>query len=339
MLVVRVPLSLRIARLLLFAAAAASLALMVAIAGRAAFFSPILLILVAPAVLFAAAHRAVGTDPRRGRMLALAGAAALASLAVLVGFGAGDLSFPAAGIGALAAWAAWLHPPRRPVVLLFIGYLAVGVVTTALRGGGVFMAPLLLGSALIWPATLFFLAPFLAGAPIFAGFGAALAFAAFSLRDRIPRLHPAVLLASALTMGGAAVALNVATAYAQTNTSARQELDPLALTALFVAAVAATLGLLDIPRTPVLASCAIVAGVSILALALISRPTVSCERNGVGTSPGGPWWLGVSGGPVSARGGGSSTGRFTGEINRSDGVTIRYACDGETLSEFVVERR
>lgn len=335
----RVPLSLRIARLLLFAAAAASFALVVAIAGRAAFFSPVLLLFGAPILFFAVAHQAIATDPRRARLLATAGAASLAALAILTGFGAGDLSFPAAGIGVLAAWAAWLHPPRRRAVLLFVAYLAVGVILTAARGAGAFLSPFLLTGALIWPASIFFVAPALAGLPVYAGFGAGLAFAAYSARDRIPTLHPALVIAIAIVAGAIVVALNVATAYAQPNSSARQELDAIALAALFIASSAVALGCLAMRRAPALSASALVAGVAILSVALISRPTVTCERNGVGTSPNGPWWLGPSTGPLSSRGGGSSDGHVTGVIERGDGITIRYACDRGTLSEFVIERR
>ena len=38
-------------------------------------------------------------------------------------------------------------------------------------------------------------------------------------------------------------------------------------------------------------------------------------------------------------GGGGSTGTFGGAIVRGDGTTIRFTCNGSTLSEFVIEQR
>jgi uncharacterized membrane protein len=60
------------------------------------------------------------------------------------------LSFPAAGIGALAAWAAVLAPPRRPLVIAFAVYVAIGVATL----GPAVAYPLLLPTVFIWPMRL-----------------------------------------------------------------------------------------------------------------------------------------------------------------------------------------
>src|SRR5207237_3129873 len=105
--------------------------------------SPVLLVFGAPIALFVAAHQTIASDSMRAGTFALAGASVLTALAILTGFGAGDVSFPAAGIGVLAAWSTWLHPPRQKVVVLFVAYLAVGFVIAAFRTRGFFLAPLI----------------------------------------------------------------------------------------------------------------------------------------------------------------------------------------------------
>jgi hypothetical protein len=288
-----------------------------------------------PIALFLAAHRAIGTDIGRARILALAAALALTGLAILTGFGAGDVSFPAASVGVLAAWATWLHPPRRVFVAAFLLYTAIGLALVLPRLSAVVLIPFVLGQAFIWPVTAFFLSPLLAGIPVFGALGASLAFAAYAARGPLPSPPPILAVAVALIAGALAVGVSFASALARTNTSARFELAPQAVILLFAATAATTLGLLSIRRVPLLAGVAIATGSAVLAIALISRPTVSCTRGGGSTSAG-PWWLGPPG-SVTGSGGGGPSGA-TGEIRRGDGIVIRYACDGETLTEFVIER-
>jgi hypothetical protein len=295
----------------------------------------VLVLFLIPIALFLAAHRAIGTDIGRARILALAAALALTGLAILTGFGAGDVSFPAASVGVLAAWATWLHPPRRAYVAAFLLYTAVGLALVLPRLGAVLLSPFVLGQLFIWPVTAFFLSPLLAGLPVFGALGASLAFAAYAARGPLPSPPPILAVALALIAGALAVGVSFATALARTNTSARFELAPQAVILLFVATAATTLGLVSIRRVPLLAGVAIATGSAVLAIAVISRPTVSCTRGGDSTSAG-PWWLGPAG--TLAGSGSGGPGGSTGEIRRSDGIVIRYACSGETLTEFVIER-
>ena len=331
------PPSLRIARLLLFAAAACAFAVPVFIGARAAFVSPVLLLFGAPIALFVAAHQTIASDSMRARTFALAGASAMTALAILTGFGAGDVSFPAAGIGILAAWSAWLHPPRRKVVVLFVAYVAVGLVVAAFRTRGFVLAPFIVGDVLLWPATLLFLSPALFGLPIFAGLGIALALGAYAFRQALPLSRPAVALAAAAAAGALAIGVVVALAFASPNSSARFELVPAGLAGIFAAAFASVLGLLAMRRSPLLAGLGIAAGTMILTLASVSPASVSCQQHGYSTSSG-PWWLGPPGSMSASGGGGGSTGTFGGAIVRGDGTTIRFTCNGSTLSEFVIEQ-
>lgn len=331
------PPSLRIARLLLFAAAACAFAVPVFIGARAAFLSPVLLLFGAPIALFVAAHQTIASDGARARTFALAGAAALAALAILTGFGSGDVSFPAAGVGVLAAWSTWLHPPRRTSVTLFVAYVAVGLVVAAFRAHGFFLAPFILGDVFLWPATLLFLSPAFFGLPIFAGIGAALALGVYAFRQTLPVTRPFLALAAAAGVGSIAVGLVVALAFASPNSSARFELVPIGLAGIFVAAFAAVLGLLAMRRSPLLAGLGIAAGATILTLASISTASVNCQQNGYSSSSG-PWWLGPPGSMSGSGGGGGSSGNLGGVIVRGDGTTIRFTCNGSTLSEFVIEQ-
>ncbi len=331
------PTSLRIARLLLFAAAACAFAVPVFIGARAAFVSPVLLLFGAPIALFVAAHQTIASDSMRARTFALAGASALTALAILTGFGAGDVSFPAAGIGVLAAWSAWLHPPRRRAVVLFIAYVAVGLVVAAFRTRSFFLAPFVVGDVLLWPATLLFLSPALFGLPIFAGLGIALALGAYAFRQALPLTRPTVALAAAAAAGALAAGLVVVLAFASPNSSARFELAPAGLAGIFAAAFASVLGLLAMKRSPLLAGLGIAAGTTILTLASLSPASVSCQQNGYSTSSG-PWWLGPPGSMSASGSGGGSSGTVGGAIVRGDGTTIRFTCNGSTLSEFVIEQ-
>jgi hypothetical protein len=307
------------------------------IGARAAFVSPLLVLFGAPIALYVAAHQTIASDPARARTFALAAAAALTALAILTGFGAGDVSFPAAGVGVLAAWSTWLHPPRRTAVLLFVAYVAVGLVVATVRTRGFFLVPFVVGDVFLWPATLLFLSPALFGLPIFAGLGTALALAAYALRQALPLAPPTRAVAAAAAASALAVALIVALAFASPNSSARFELVPLGLAGIFVAAFATVLGLLAMRRSPLVAGLGIAAGTTILTLASFSQASVSCQQNGYSTSAG-PWWLGSPGSLNVSGGGGGNSASSGGAIVRGDGTTIRFSCTGSTLSEFVIEQ-
>src|SRR6266511_1308340 len=178
----RPPLSLRIARLLLVAAGAFAAGLLVYIAAASsdpAGAWPWLTLIALNAGGFIAAALRLERDARRAKLLAVASALMTAALGTITGFGAGVLSFPAAGIGALAAWAAVLHPPRRPVVIAFIAYLAIGIATI----GPVIAFPLFWATALIWPIRIL-LFPATGIVPIYAllGLAGSVAVAAFVRR-------------------------------------------------------------------------------------------------------------------------------------------------------------
>src|SRR5256886_9392376 len=166
----------------------------------------------------------------------------MTALAIVTGFGAGDVSFPAGGIGVLAAWSAWLHPPRRKVVVRFVAYVAVGLLVAAFRTRGFFLAPFIVGDVLLWPATLLFLSPTLFGLPIFAGLGIALALGAYAFRQALPLSRPVLALAAAAAAGALAVGVGVALAFASPNSRARFELVPARLARTFAAAVVHVLG-------------------------------------------------------------------------------------------------
>src|SRR5438034_2828256 len=190
-----------------------------------------------------------------------------------------------------------------------------------------------------WPATLLFLSPALFGLPIFAGLGIALALGAYAFRQALPLSRPAVALAAAAAAAAGALAIGVvvALAFASPNSSARFELVPAGLAGTFAAAFASVLGLLAMRRSPLLAGLGIAAGTTILTLASLSPASVSCEQHGYSTSSG-PWWLGPPGSMSTSGGGGGSSGTFGGAIVRGDGTTIRFTCNGSTLSEFVIEQ-
>ena len=219
----------------------------------------------------------------------------------------------------------------------FVAYVAVGLLVAAFRTRGFFLAPFIVGDVLLWPATLLFLSPALFGLPIFAGLGIALALGAYAFRRALPLSRPALALAAATAAGALAVGVVVALAFASPNSSARFELVPAGLAGIFAAAFASVLGLLAMRRSPLLAGLGIAAGTMILTLASVSPASVSCQQHGYSTSSG-PWWLGPPGSMSASGGGGGSTGTFGGAIVRGDGTTIRFTCNGSTLSEFVIEQ-
>jgi hypothetical protein len=291
-------------------------------------------------VLYALAARRLATDPAGARLLALAGALAFSGIAVLSGFGAGDVTFPAAGLAVLASWAAYLHPPRRAAGIAFLAYVAIGL---AAASRGPFFPPWAIGTLFLWPVTALLAVPVLGYLTIFAPFGAAVAVVgAYLARRRGAALVRGRLevsrrsLAPAALGGAAVVAAFVALALVRTNTSARFELEPVPLVALFAAGALAVLGATALRGAPGPALAMLAMGSAVLLFAFLSRPTVECQANGVGTSFG-PWWLAWRGGSLSTEGGGSSEGH-SGVIRRGDGVVIRYACAGEVLASFVIER-
>jgi hypothetical protein len=155
-----IPLSLRIARLLLFAAAffAVASALYIGVLSSDRLRAlPWLVLFLLSAAGFAEAWRRIGRDAPGARRWAIAAAILLAAVGTVTGLGAGNITFPAAGVGALAAWAAVLHPPKRRVAVAFAVYLAIGIAINAGRLGLAFLYPWIVATVLIWPITLLFL--------------------------------------------------------------------------------------------------------------------------------------------------------------------------------------
>lgn len=337
----RPPLSLRIARLLLVAAAAAAIGCIAVIASRASALSPWLAFFVAAAVLYALAASSLERDAVGGRLLAVAGALTFCGIAVLAGFGAGDVTFPAAGLAVLASWASFLHPPRRGTLLAFLAYVAVGVILLASRGA--FFLPFAIGTLFIWPLTVMLGVPALGLAAFFVPFGAALAVVGVYLARRrgapvrwgrlaVSRRS----LVAAASGGAVAVTAFVALALARPSTSARFELEPLPLVVLFAAGACAAFGATSLRASPALSIALLTVGAGVLLYAFFARPTVECHRDGVTTNPG-PWWL-ATGGSLRSEGGTRPSGGHGGFIRRDDGVVIRYTCEGDRVTTFAIER-
>jgi len=334
---------LRAARLALVGSAAASLGVIAIIFTRASAASPYLLIFGFAAADFVASARILEADRRRSRLFAWGGALSLAGMGTLAGFGAGDVTFPAAALGIVAAILASLVPPSRRVLAAVLAYVVVGFAINAARLGSLLAFPLLLPSLFVWPLTLSLGA---GGLGIFAviGAGIALTIAALAPAITLPRgrPRPALALAAALLGGLGAAACEVLLALAQPNTSARAELGPAPLAILFVAGALFGGGVvLAIGRRAGGLALTTLGG-AVLLYGLLARPTVVCSGNGVGTS-GGPWWL-PSLGAQSSRGSFSSAGSSgtggvsTGVIERGDGVRISYRCAGGELVEFEIRR-
>src|SRR3990170_1353738 len=146
------PMSLRIARTLLYLAAGFSFAppfMIMALSGGPFGALPYIAMFFLTGAAFVVAGRTLETDPTRAKRLAVAGAFALAALGTLAGFSLGMVTFPGAAVGVGAAWAALLHPPRRTLVIGFLLYVAVGIAVAVTRGtiGYIFMIP----TVVIWP--------------------------------------------------------------------------------------------------------------------------------------------------------------------------------------------
>lgn len=281
----RTPLSLRIARLLLFAAGASAVGLAAYIAAQSrepVAASPWLALLLVNAGGFFASALLLEPRPARSRLIALASAIALGVLGTVTGFGAGMLSFPAAGIGALAAWAAVLTPPRRPVVIAFIAYVAVGVATL----GPALFYPLLLPTVFIWPMRLLLFTAF-SVVPMYLFLGVAASIAVLALIDRRaftarPTARAwAVVAGISAACGSAAVLVFQALAHAREDTSARFELEPLVLGIVFVGGASATAGILSLRLRPGgAAALALGLGAAALFMTFTYRPAVTCFTNG-----------------------------------------------------------
>lgn len=335
---------LRVARLLLVGSAAASIGLIAFIASRASALSPLLLLFAGAAALFLLAVRTLEEDPRRGKLLAVAAAAALGGMGVLAGFGAGELTFPFAALGVLAAWCAVMWRSPRWVVAVFVLYVIVGIALNAGRLGGYALSPFALPTVLIWPLTGAISIPGTGGVvAIFGAFGAAVALtvAAYST----PRAFVAspswrAFGRDALLGGAVLLGLEVALAFANPGTSARYELVPLAIAIMFVSGALLTVGV-DLIRAgaPGSVIITIVGGAAVVYI-LTTSPTVECRSNGSG-STNGPWWLPYYGGGTMSGGSGTTAGgstATTGRIERGDGVVITYRCEGGALVEFEIRR-
>jgi hypothetical protein len=335
------PASLRLARLLLVGAAAAAIGCVVVIVSRAAAVSPLLAFFVVAAVLFVAAARTLERDARGARLLAWAGAFSLAGVGVLAGFGAGDITFPAAGLGVLAAWSAALHPPRRRALIAFVAYVAIGALATAPRLLLAFVYPWTFATLFLWPWTALIAAPALGFALIYGSFGVAVALVAAYVSRRTGRsaaAPPALSLRASLAslaVGAAAVALFVALAYARQSTSARFELGPVPLAAVFVAGALAALGVGVVRSAPATGVVCLSIGGAVLLFSFLAEPTVQCVRGGGSTGPG-PWWLAWPGGTFQSQGYVAPDGSAGGTIQRGDGRDIRYRCQDATVVEFEI---
>ncbi len=270
---------LRASRLALVGAAAAAIGDLAIIASRADTFAPVLIIFIAAGVLFIAAARALEADPRRGRLLAWAGAAALGGVGTLAGFGAGDVTFPTAGLGVVAAWLTALTPWSRRIALLFGAYLVAGLALFVPRFVPLLALPWLLPSVLIWPLSL--------GLPlgggiflIFLSFGAAIALTAAAFAPTTGGLAPpagaswGLALAAGAAGGAALVALEVVLALARPNTSARFELSAVPLLIVFAAGALAGGGALLVRAAVPGALLVTMLGGAAAVYIIGSRPTV-----------------------------------------------------------------
>lgn len=338
------PLSLRIARLLLAAAAAGAVGCIAVIASRSGDVRgalPLLALFLFSAVAFAGGLLSLERDPQRGRLLAAAGAFVLSGVGVLAGFGAGDVTFPAAGLGVLAAWAALLHPPRRPTAIAFLAYVAVGLALTLPRLGVALAYPWQLATVFIWPMqALLRVGPaiiLLLYVPIAVGVVFAIVAALPQTRERPARIGPAALFVVALALigGGATVAIFVGLAYASPGTSLRFELDPLVLASLFIAGALAAGGglMLRLWRTA-LSAIALGLGATMLFFLFTYSPAVTCLRGGTSTSIPLAWTLrGAASGPVEGSGGGMNGGAMTGRLTMGD-RSFEYRCEQDRVVEY-----
>ena len=335
---------LRASRLLLVASAAASIGVVVFIESRARGFAPIVLLFPVAAVLFVVAARDLENDPRRGKLLAAAAALTLAGMATLAGFGAGEVTFPASGLGVIAAWLAVMWRAPRWVGWALLAYIGVGIALSLPRLGALVFLPWLLPSLLTWPIStaLFLSAGAIVGIYAVLGLAVALAISAY-VRPAVftPRPAARTLLRDGVMAGLALVLLEALFALTQVNTSARYELVPFAIAVMFLSA-AMLVGGVRLLRAGVFggALAAAVGGALVLYI-VTARPTVECSFRGVATTAG-PWWLPYFGSMTSTGGGSAGPSRApqtaTGTIARDDGVVIRYTCVADALVQFEIQR-
>jgi hypothetical protein len=348
------PLSLRIARVLLALAGGLVIGTVVFITAASqdrVAAAPWLALLVLDAAGFFGAWRLLARDPSRAKPLAVAAAVGMAALGVVTGFGAGMLSFPAATVGVLAAWAALLHPPTRRMAIAFAAYLAVGLVVAVLSPAAPVFSIFALIWIFAWPVR-FALSPAGSLVAIYALLGLAGALAVFAVVG--PRATPrpvgirvwVATVVAAILGGAAAVALFVAFANARPDTSARFELvDPLVLAVVFFGGLAALGGGLAVflSRRP-LPALALGLGVAALFMTFAARPAVTCVRNGISNATPLAWSIrapfeggstayissgGSSGGTTGSIGGGVSSGEL-----RFGPHHATYRCEGDRLVEF-----
>lgn len=344
----KVPRSLRIARLLLFAAGAL-------VVGTVAYIGvassdprgawPWIALLLLNAIGFFLAARSLTRDERRAKLLAVASAIGMAALGTISGFGAGMLSFPAAGIGALGAWATLLYPPRRRMIVAFVVYTAIGLV---LVGPGALLFPLLLPTVFIWPARLLLFMPSsIVAIYLFLGIAASMGIAAFvrprAFAPRPTALSWALAIGIASIAGASAAILFQLIATARDDTSLRFELDPVVIAVVFAGGALAALGIAALRLRPGIASAtALGLGAGILFMTFSYRPAVTCAPNGNSNSLPLSWALrsafergqsysssGSSGASIGGGSGSVATGRF-----QSGDREAVFRCDGARLVEY-----
>src|SRR2546425_3871020 len=331
--------AIRILQLALSAASAAGVASGVCVAGRGQFTPPLLAFFFTAAGSFAFAAPRVLSDPPVARRLALSGALGLGAIGTLAGLGPGGVTFVPAGLGSLGGWAAPRAPPRRSVVIAFAVYLAAGL-ALALPGLRFAPTPWALFAVPVWPLL------YLLGG--FAAVGVALIYACLIASVAIPgaliagrglplrRLHTPVLGVVAIACGALGIAFSVLRALARPDTSARFELVPLALVVVFAASACVGFGVFALGAAPRRSLTALALGAPVLVYALSAAPTVQCRPNGLATTAG-PWWMTVSGFAPGGQSQVDALGNASGTIVRTDGHTIRFACDRGRVTEFSVD--
>ena len=349
------PLSLRIARLLLVLAGGlvvGTFLFIAAASSNALGAAPWLALLLLDAAAFFRAWWLLPRDPSRAKPLAVAAAIGMAGLGVVTGFGAGMLSFPAASTGVVAAWAALLHPPTRRIALAFAAYLAIGVAVSVLTAGPALFSIFTILFVFLWPGRLvLFPAGSLVSIYVLLGLAAALGISALvrpggASRPMSARMWVVALVAGVL--GGAAiVGAFYALQNARPSTSARFELlDPAVLAIVFAGGLCACAGAVALASTRrPLAALALGLGAAALLMTFGASPAVTCQEHGVGQSVPLAWWLRApfEGGSSSFSSGGSGTGGGPGgrpAPNDSSGELrfgthhATFRCAGDQLVEF-----
>lgn len=339
------PVSLRIARTLLYLAAGFSFAppfMILALSREPAAAAPYAVLFFATGVAFIVAARDLAERRRRARLLAVSGAFALAALGTITGFSLGLVTLPGAAVGVLAAWATFLAPPRRVTVAAFVAYIAMGIAVAAARGGiGYIWA---IPTVLIWPIWLM-LAPTFSVLPIYAAVAVAVILALRALTPLRPfdatrgTVRVPLASAAALFLGVVAVVAFIGWAYARPDTSARFELTPLMVAVVFAAGALAGAGLVLV-RSSALGAISLGIGATALFLAFTYGPAVACRPQGQSQRTPLEWVLTSSGG--GSQGGSGTSGSIgaagdrtvtSGEFTSGDRRAV-YRCDGATVVEY-----